>query len=71
MDNRQKLNLYRMFHEQGILCVCNTCGDKNYCACDTVTMTAECFNCAIKRIEREERAKEQLKNFNYEDFIRL
>jgi len=71
MDDRQKLKLYKMFMDQGVVCLCTHCGEKNYCACDVRTLEAECFHCAVKRIEREEGQKARLEKFNYEDFIKL
>ena len=29
-EDRKYLNLYRMFQEQGVICLCTTCGKKNY-----------------------------------------
>lgn len=71
MTDEAKLKLYRMFHEYGVICLCTTCGEKNYCACSVVDLSAECFHCAVKRIEREEQQREKLKNFDLEDFCRL
>lgn len=68
MTEGEKLNLYRSFREHGVICLCTTCGEKNYCACSAVDLSATCFHCAVKRIEASEKMKEK---FNYEDFIKL
>ena len=68
MTDEEKLNLYKMFMDQGVICLCTHCGDKTYCACDVRTLEAECFSCTVKRIEASEKMKEK---FDYEDFIRL
>lgn len=82
--DQKHLNLYRMFHEQGVICLCTTCGKKNYCMCSAVDLSAECYECCVARIEREEQEHlagldrpvgkpkpEPLKNFDYEDFIKI
>ena len=84
MTLADKMRLYRMFLEQGSFCLCTHCGEKGYCASNVMDMSTECFKCALKRIEREEQEHlagldkpspktkpEPLKNFNYEDFIKL
>lgn len=84
MRDEEKINLYRMFHEQGVIHICSTCGNKNYCMCSVIDMTAECYDCCVARIEREEQQHlagldrpapkpkpEPLKNFDVADFCRL
>lgn len=68
MTLAEKMKLYRMFLEQGAVCLCTHCGNKTYCACDVTDLSAECFTCAVKRIESSEKMKAR---FDYEDFIRL
>lgn len=84
MTDKQKLNLYKMFRTQGVICLCTHCGERDYCACNVQTCEAECFSCAVKRLEREEQEHlagldkpapkpkpEPLKNFDVADFCRL
>ena len=68
MTDKEKLKLYRSFHEYGVICICTHCGETNYCACSVADLSAECFHCAVKRIEASEKMKEK---FNYEDFVKL
>lgn len=71
MTEEQKLKFYRYVHDNGVDCLCTHCGERSLCLCSLNDLSAECYHCAVKRIEREEKQKARLKNFNYEDFIRL
>jgi hypothetical protein len=68
MTLAEKMSLYRMYLEQGSICLCTHCGKKGYCASNVMDLSTECFTCAVKRIEEREKMKEK---FDLEDFIRL
>ena len=52
-------NLYRAFQTQGHKGMCNTCHCVRTCIAHVADLTNECFNCCIKRLNREEEEKER------------
>lgn len=83
--NQKYYNVYRAFQEQGVRGFCDTCHEwKPMCIGHVEDCTNECVDCCIKRLQNEEQRTlagldkpapkpkpEPLKNFDYEDFIRL
>jgi len=52
-------NLYRAFQAQGYKATCSTCHCVRTCIAHIADMTTECYNCCVKRLAREDEAKEK------------
>lgn len=64
-STKQKLRAYYRTH--GVDCLCTYCGQRDFCICDVRNLNAECFQCALARLEREQSGR----NLDVADFCRL
>lgn len=67
MQSNVRLKLYNYYHEHGVYCLCTYCGTRDFCICDIRNLNAECFQCACRRLEREQRGSK----LDVADFCRL
>lgn len=83
--NQRYFNVYNAFQAQGVRGYCDTCGQwKPKCISHLEDGSTECMDCCIRRLQDEAQRMlagldkpepkpkpEPLKNFDYEDFIKI
>ena len=77
MTEEHAKNLYRAFQTQGYKAECSTCHCVRTCIAHVADMTTECYDCCIRRLVKEDDAKEARKeheakcNLFMKDFAKI